>query len=43
MSQFLSNLERYVERMGSTQWLVVIFVVICIGILCLRGMGRAQY
>lgn len=43
MYQILHNLERYVERMGSTQWLVVILVVICLGILCMRGMGRANY
>ena len=44
MGQRFSDLMRYVERMGSSEWLIVAFIGIVIGFFCLRGYGsRSNY
>jgi hypothetical protein len=44
LTQTYRNLSRYIDQMGSTEWLLVVFIGICVGIFCLRGFGsRSGY
>lgn len=44
MGPYLHEALRWVDRMGTQQWLLVLAAVIVIGVLCLRGFGsRAEY
>ena len=40
----LSDLMRYVERMDTHEWFVLLVAVLVVGLMCLRGFGsRSQY
>lgn len=44
MAGAYDQLMRYVEHMGSTQWIVLVFAVVMFGVLCMRGYGsRSDY
>ena len=44
MEYFLSETLRTVDRMGPTEWVVALGVVIVIGVVCMRGFGsRSNY
>lgn len=44
MDYYLTQATRCMDRMTTTQWMAVFFVVVLIGLFCMRGFGsRSSY
>ncbi len=44
MEHFFRDFVRYVERMGTQEWLLVFVVALIVGVICMRGFGsRSGY
>jgi hypothetical protein len=44
MGHFFYTLERYVSRIGTQEWAIILLSMIVVGFVCLRGFGsRSGY
>ncbi len=44
MSHFWREIMHYVDRMGPSEWFLVLAAMIVVGVVCLRGFGsRSRY
>ncbi len=44
MEYYLQQILRMIERMGPSEWILVLAAVIVVGLTCMRGFGsRSNY